>query len=68
MVTPFNGHEYTAGRLAGEADAENMNDPRDLSGCDRDFRSGYNAGYDNWFVDPCDNRAERYATSNAYDR
>ena len=63
----FNGAQYTAGRKAGETDAEAGNDFVEHTTAHRDFRTGYAAEYDNWFSDPCDNRAEEAFTRNLHD-
>lgn len=63
----FDGEQYAAGREAGEGAAEAGKDFHVWPDAHRDFKTGYAAGYDNWFSDPCDNRAEEAFTRNLYD-
>ena len=63
----FDGQQYAAGRKAGESAAEADKDYAVLTDAHRDFKTGYAAGYDNWFSDPCDNCAEEVFTRNLYD-
>ena len=64
----FDGEAYIQGLEAGDADAHTGNDFSLSDTADRDFKSGYRAGYVNYFADPCDTRHERSTTANYYDR